>query len=242
VILFCVESASLHFPPYEDCTEHPERSLLNMRKFANITGLVPFERHLSAARWQFIRGILVGMLISCTFSASAFAYLELRQHGAFLLRSSSQPQTARENLRSQVGPIAGESATDKTAVLLSATDILKSLSEPSTRFAWERMERKGRPKALPPVSSPIAETVTGVRSAQPRPTRITLSRLAQLWASTEAGDARAAVMLADLYLRGDGVPVDCDQARALLFVASKENNAEATKKLQGLNETGCTVP
>ena len=48
--------------------------------------------------------------------------------------------------------------------------------------------------------------------------------------------------LADIYLRGDGVPVNCDQARVLLFVASKENDAEATKKLQDLDETGCPAP
>ena len=234
--------SSLHFPPFEDCTEASERSLFGMRKFPNITGLVPFERHLSVIRWQFVRGILVGMLVSSTFVASGFAYLKLRQHGAFLLDSSSQTQTARGDLCTQVGPIAGESNSDKTAGFLSPTDLLKSPSKPSNPFVWERIETKGRPKALPPVSMPIVQSATGVLSAQPRPTRTTLSRLAQLWASTQAGDAKAAAGLADLYLRGDGVPADCDQARALLFVASKENNAEATKKLQDLNETGCPAP
>ena len=233
--------SSLHFPPFEDCTEDSERSLFGMRKSPNITGLVPFERHLSMVRWQFVRGILVGILVSSTFVASGFAYLKLRQ-GAFLLDSSSQTQTARGDLCTQVGPIAEESNSDKTAGFLSPTDLLKSPSKPSNRFVWERIETKGRPKALPPVSTPIVQSASGVPSAQPRPTRTTLSRLAQLWASTQAGDAKAAAALADLYLWGDGVPVDCDQARALLFVASKENNAEATKKLQDLSETGCPRP
>ena len=208
---------------------------MGVRKFPDISGLIPFERHLSAIRWQFIRGILVGMLVSSVFAASGYAYLEFWRQGAFLPASSNQAHTARGDLCSQVGPLAG-------AGFLSPADLLKSPSEASTRFDWERMERKGRPTALPPVSSPITQPATGGPSAQPRPTKTTLSRLAQLWASTEAGDATAAVMLADLYLRGDLVPVDCDQARALLFVASKENNAEATKKLLALNETGCPVP
>jgi len=213
-----------------------------MRKFPNVTGLVPFERHLSAVRWQFIRGILVGMLVSSTLAVCGFGYLKFRQHVAFLSAPSDQTQAARRDLYTQVGPITGASTSDKPARSMSATDLLRLPSEPPPHFAWERIERKGRPKALPPVSSPIIQPAAGVSSAQPRPTRMTLSRLAQLWASTEAGDARAAVILADLYLRGDGVPVDCDQARALLFVASKENNAEAAKKLGDLSETGCPVP
>jgi hypothetical protein len=213
-----------------------------MRKFPNIRGLIPFERHLSVVRWQFVRGILVGMLVSSTLVASGFAYLNFRQHGAFLLDSLSQTQTAGGGLCTPVGPVAGESNSEKTAGLSSPTDHLKSPAKPSNPFVWERMETKGRPKGLPPVSTPIVQSATGVPSAQPRPTKTTLSRLAQLWASTQAGDAKAAAALAGLYLRGDGVPVDCDQARALLFVASKENNAEATRKLQDLNETGCPAP
>ena len=81
-----------------------------------------------------------------------------------------------------------------------------------------------------------------IRTPEPRPTKKTLATLAQLWASVEAGNTKAAVALADLYLRGNGVPVNCDQARVLLFVASKENDAEATKKLQDLDETGCPAP
>jgi hypothetical protein len=212
-----------------------------MRKFPNITGLVPFQRHLSAVRWQFMRGILVGMLVSSTFAASGFEYLKLRQHGA-LLEASDRTQTTQGDLCTQDVPIARESTSDKTAGFLSPTDLPKSPSKLPNRLTLERIQSRDRPKASPPVSSPITQPATGVPSPQPRPTRTTLSRLAQLWTSTEAGDPKAAATLADIYLRGDGVPVDCDQARALLFVASKENNAEATKKLQGLSETGCPAP
>jgi TPR repeat protein len=50
---------------------------------------------------------------------------------------------------------------------------------------------------------------------------------------------KAAVALADLYIRGEGVPVNCEQARILLQVASKKNNAEASKKLEELDQGGC---
>ena len=61
----------------------------------------------------------------------------------------------------------------------------------------------------------------------------------QLWASVQAGNAKAAVLLADLYLRGDGVPLNCAQARVLLVVASDKNNQDAIKKLRDLDKTGC---
>jgi hypothetical protein len=61
----------------------------------------------------------------------------------------------------------------------------------------------------------------------------------QLWASVQAGNSHAAVALADLYIRGEGVPVNCDQARVLLLVASEKNNAEAIQKLRDLDKTDC---
>ena len=61
----------------------------------------------------------------------------------------------------------------------------------------------------------------------------------QLWSELQAGDINAAVALADLYARGEGVPVNCQQARVLLLAASAKNNAEASRKLQALNNGGC---
>ncbi|PYT91440.1 MAG: hypothetical protein DMG41_01740 [Acidobacteria bacterium] len=61
----------------------------------------------------------------------------------------------------------------------------------------------------------------------------------QLWSALQAGNMRAAVALADLYTRGEGVPANCEQARILLLVASEKNNAEASKKLQELDKGGC---
>jgi len=42
--------------------------------------------------------------------------------------------------------------------------------------------------------------------------------------------------LADLYLHGDGVARNCDQARVLLSAASRKGNVEA---MHDLNRTGC---
>ncbi len=62
----------------------------------------------------------------------------------------------------------------------------------------------------------------------------------QLWGSVQAGNTKAAVELADLYVKGQGVPQNCNQARVLLLVASEKRNAEAIKRLAELDKTGCS--
>jgi len=61
----------------------------------------------------------------------------------------------------------------------------------------------------------------------------------QLWSAIGAGDSSAEVPLAELYLKGDGVPKNCQQAAVLLRAASKNGNGEALEKLKKLNKNGC---
>jgi hypothetical protein len=61
----------------------------------------------------------------------------------------------------------------------------------------------------------------------------------QLWSAIGAGDSSAEVPLAELYLKGDGVPKNCEQAAVLLRVASKNGNVEALEKLKKLSKKGC---
>ncbi|PYU22883.1 MAG: hypothetical protein DMG30_13540 [Acidobacteria bacterium] len=57
-----------------------------------------------------------------------------------------------------------------------------------------------------------------------------------LWSAVEKGSSAAEMDLADLYLHGDGVARNCDQARVLLSAASRKGNVEA---MHDLNRTGC---
>jgi len=61
----------------------------------------------------------------------------------------------------------------------------------------------------------------------------------QLWSALEAGDSSAEVKLAQLYLTGDGVPRNCEQARILLRAASKKGSMEALQELRKLNSSPC---
>ena len=93
-------------------------------------------------------------------------------------------------------------------------------------------------KYISPVSSsPFAEASRKVNDVNAAKKSGTTPQ--QLWSAVQSGDANAAVLLADRYLRGDGVPVNCVQARVLLLVSSEKNNAGAIKKLHELDKTGC---
>jgi TPR repeat protein len=49
----------------------------------------------------------------------------------------------------------------------------------------------------------------------------------------------AALMLADLYVRGDGVAKSCDQARLLLDAAARKGSSAAAERLRNLSASGC---
>ena len=60
-----------------------------------------------------------------------------------------------------------------------------------------------------------------------------------LWQAVSKQNAAASVLLSDLYLRGDGVPKSCDQARLLLTAAARKRVPQATEKLRNLVRSGC---
>jgi len=63
--------------------------------------------------------------------------------------------------------------------------------------------------------------------------------VSSLWKSVENGDTRAEVTLASRYVRGEGVPQSCAQARVLLEAAAKRGSSEAKRKLGELGQSGC---
>lgn len=60
-----------------------------------------------------------------------------------------------------------------------------------------------------------------------------------LWKAVSKQNAGAAVLLSDLYARGDGVPRSCDQARLLLVAAAKRGSVDAAQHLRSLETQGC---
>jgi hypothetical protein len=60
-----------------------------------------------------------------------------------------------------------------------------------------------------------------------------------LWKSIAKQNSEATLMLADLYLKGDGVSKNCDQARVLLDSAARQGMAGAGERLRNLQAFGC---
>jgi TPR repeat protein len=60
-----------------------------------------------------------------------------------------------------------------------------------------------------------------------------------LWKSMGKHYGPAMVALADLYLKGDGVSKNCDQARVLLDSAALRGVAGAGQRLRNLQAFGC---
>jgi hypothetical protein len=64
---------------------------------------------------------------------------------------------------------------------------------------------------------------------------------AWLWKSTSRGNPVAPVRLADMYIKGQGVPKSCEQALVLLRSAASKENAPARNRLATLYANGTCV-
>ncbi|HET7106886.1 MAG TPA: PilZ domain-containing protein [Candidatus Acidoferrum sp.] len=176
--------------------------------------LVPMQRHLAAMRRQLIIGLLIG---ACLAGIIAFAAIAVSS-------------TLRKN-RTQSKPAVENSAPTGSPESLPLPEAPASTATPKDVFAIEN-QKKGPASLRIPVAPPVdTATHTSRQKAPMKPD--------QLWAQVQAGNSSAAATLAELYIKGDGVPQSCAQARVLLLVASEKRNAAAIKRLADLDKAGC---
>ena len=176
--------------------------------------LVPMQRHLAAMKRQLIIGILIG---ACAGGIVAFAVIKFSQ---YLHEHRGQAKTPVES-PAQTGPRAGSTETAPPALYGTPKDVF-AISNQKSGAVGSRI-----PTALP-------GDIAGHTSKQKNP--LTPD---QLWTQVQAGNSTAAATLAELYIKGEGVPQSCAQARVLLLVASEKRNAAAIKRLANLDKGGC---
>ena len=204
------------------------------------TDLISLQRHRAISRRQLVFGILIGVLFSLAIALPALEYFAGRQQ------------------RTVSADVAGSSVSSPAVSQTDATskaDRVVSAATPEPLPRPSNGRQSGLPKipasdvSLGSSASPFSGGLP-IRSPKPnveQPTETSASLVRrsggtpqQLWSAVQAGDSNAAVLLADRYLRGDGVPVNCLQARVLLLVASEKKNPAAVKKLNELDKTGCS--
>jgi PilZ domain-containing protein len=92
-------------------------------------------------------------------------------------------------------------------------------------------------QALQAGKSELAAAMAALRGTNGAPDSSKAARL--LWAAVANHNSTAEVVLADLYLRGDGVTKSCEQGQVLLLAASKSGDVQASAKLAELYRNGC---
>lgn len=176
--------------------------------------LVPMQRHLAVMRRQLIIGVLIG-----AFAAGlvAFAAIKFSQY-LHENRAAAKPPVESP---AQTAPGTGSTSVAPPAASGSSTDV----------FALGK-QKKGGATARIPAAPPVDVAAHTGRPKNP----LTPD---QLWTLVQAGNSTAAAALAELYIKGEGVPQSCAQARVLLLVASEKRNMAAIKRLADLDKEGC---
>ncbi len=149
--------------------------------------------------------------------------------------TTSQPATAQPERARQ------ETAADTGS---KAKDMPPESGPPSANAGSENVPvDSGPPK---PIEAPLPKP-----SSKPQPGQQELAEAlnasdsaataAWLWKATSRGNPDAPVRLADMYIRGSGVPKSCEQALVLLRSAATKENAPARNRLAALYANGTCV-
>jgi len=176
--------------------------------------LVPMERHLYAVRRQLLIGLLIGASVAGLLAFAAFKFSQyFGEHRAAVNPAAEVPAqpVPLSSAPAVARPGAGGPPTDVFAIPYQK-EAVASVRPPATPTA-DPADHPRRPK------TPLTPD--------------------QLWTMVQTGNSTAAAALAELYIKGDGVPQSCAQARVLLLVASEKRNAGAIKRLAGLDKEGC---
>src|SRR6267154_1103765 len=184
------------------------------------TDLISLQRHFAACRRQFVLGTVLGLLL-----ASSAAFVAFRFWAAGHLPTSAHSSSPTESQSSAIpGAISSNSGPPP-----GTRNTLDAPGHSSKNLQSVASVRGiGNETALPANS---ADAFSRSSSKNVQKKSATPERL---WAAVQAGDTTAAVTLAERYLRGDGVPENCLQARVLMPVERAELIRGAVVRLRNL--------
>ena len=261
--MFSMEAGSVpsmpSMPPV-DAKSSSFSSSFSFRGIESLIELVPLQRHLSAKKRQLVCGVLLGIGISALVTLPALKFWNSRAHAETIKPALTDSSTLRNSAATQppasdpapvtaakpTYPVAGV-FSDPNPVLPRQGTTSSLLSRTQLPASYWKEIRKEPPKATP-VKAQKSSAGTSVSqkpssvSSSPSTTTDKKSGMNpnQLWGAVQAGNSNAAVELAEMYIKGDGVPKNCQQARVLLLAASEKRNTAAIKRLHDLDKgTAC---
>jgi len=202
---------------------------------------VPLERHQSTVRRELIRGALLGALLSSVVTMAAMKFSLAHKQEAPPQRGSKQEAGINIQAQASMPGHLSTSYPTRSADPDKRKPLEPSSYPPDIPQKSALMEQHAQPRKFSSWSQPGAVSAQ-VQSGVAKSSKKITTTPEQLWSAVQSGNTRAAVALADLYIRGDGVKANCDQARVLLLFASEKGNVEAIQKLQQMNRTECPAP
>jgi ribosomal protein L40E len=194
--------------------------------------------------WKYLLGAAAIVLAGFAYLQWASAPGKIATTGAPQVRASTSP------------PSQNSSVADKRPPEAISPD--SRVSEPPSVSA-EARDRATVPAGVQPASqkSPLLDATSSRQIVAENESGVSDLRLAQrylggsmgardseeaaklLWKAVGKQNATAAILLSNLYLRGDGVPRSCAQARILLGAAAKRGSHQAAEQLSALELQGC---
>ena len=144
-----------------------------------------------------------------------------------------QPQTSSPPPSSAPAPAHPSPSTEANPAVLQQEALGDSALPPDSS---RQVNSHSPDLAIPPTKEAADRSPyrRSPNSAQDRSAEVT-----RLWSVVASGNSSAELDLAQLYLRGDGVPRNCEQARVLLRAAAKRGSVEARQQLKELRTRGC---
>jgi hypothetical protein len=155
-----------------------------------------------------------------------------------------------------------QSATSTTPVTAPATAGREAQSQNPSARPVAKQQSAATDSGSPPSSTEVAKSEPPAppksrdapplkASSRPQPGQEELAKAldtsdsaaatAWLWKATSRGNPEAPVRLADMYIKGKGVPHSCEQALVLLRSAAVKPNAPARNRLAALYANGTCV-
>ncbi len=187
---------------------------------------------------------LVGSLIALVIIAGAYFAWQNRSRWMHepVSASSNGAETAQAPPSSNLGIPAPTPAVSPPAADAKSTTSAATTAEPprpssSTPVASVATSPQAAPAAAPAGGSDELDQGRRYLEGNGVP-RNSWMASQWLWKAVAKQNTEAALLLSDLYTRGDGVPRSCEQARVLLVASAKKGSAVAAQKLRSV-ESGC---